>query len=234
MPSLFLIATICLLIGCLYPVYIHITTMEKTIQEVQTKQRNAEMKITTLENDNTELRGKLNSLAEFTQNKVKLLDTTVERLDGMNLFVKEFDKNYTVTYTLTDKLNTSIQFLHNFTDKIDKALVKIKDELDMRTTSINERFEKMEGCQSGYEVGALRLFNSDQAFPLDRTVKFDPPFQKVPAFSYGTTLLASGSQLSVNLELISLTTESFTIKFHNMGLKNALFGAGVSWMACPK
>ena len=58
--------------------------MEKTIQEVQAKLRKSEMKITTLENDNTELRGKLNSLAEFTQNKVQLLDTTVEKLDGMN------------------------------------------------------------------------------------------------------------------------------------------------------
>ena len=228
MPFLFLIATICLFIGCLYPVYIHITTMEKTIQEVQTKQRNAEMKITTLENDNTELRGKLNSLAEFTQNKVKLLDTTVERLDGLNLFVKEFDKNYTVTYTLTDKLNTSVQFLHNFTDKIDKALVKIKDELDKRTTSINERFEKTEGCQSGYEVFESNTYPA-QVIPLDRTVKFDRPFQKVPAFSYGTTTV----HLRTNLQLISLTTESFKIKFHTWG-GYALYGARVSWMACPK
>ena len=128
MPFLFQIATICLFVGCLYPVYTHITTMEKTIQEVQAKQGKSEMKITTLENDNTELRGKLNSLAEFTQNKVKLLDTTVKRLDGMILFEKEFDKKYK---------------LHDFTDKINKALVEIKDELDkLYTTSINEPLRK--------------------------------------------------------------------------------------------
>ena len=147
-----------------------------------------------------------------------------------NLFVKEFDKNYTVTYTLTDKLNTSVQFLHNFTDKIDKALVKIKDELDKRTTSINERFEKTEGCQSGYEVGEHTW--PAQAFPLERTVKFDQPFKMVPAFSYGTTLLDSTS-LRVRVYLISLTSESFKMEFFTWG-RYALNGAKVSWMACPK
>ena len=151
-----------------------------------------------------------------------------------NLFVKEFDNNFTVTYTLTDKLNTSVQFLHNFTDKIDEALVTIKDELDKRTTSINGRFEKTEGCQSGYEVGELISSKPALVFPMERTVKFDPPFQKVPAFSYGTTLLRSNAHLNMHLELISLTTESFKIKFHNKGRKYALLGAGVSWMACPK
>ena len=228
-PSLFQLATIFLFIACLYPVYKHIATLEKALQEVQVKQN---MKINTLEKDNNELKAKLKSVTEVSKNNRKLLDTTVGDLDKMNLFVKEFYKNYIFTYTLTDKHSSSIQFLHNFTAATNETLMKVIYELDERTTSINERFERTERCQSGTEVGEHTY--PAQAFPLERTVKFDPPFKKVPAFSYGTMLLDSTSHLSVKLHLLSLTTESFKIKINTWGKKYALYGAKFSWMACPK
>ena len=205
--------------------------MEKAVQEGQAKQKMSEMKINTLEKDNNELKGKLRSVTEVSKNNRKLLDITVGDLDKMNLFVKEFYKNYTLTYTLTDKHNSSIQFLYNFTAATNETLMNVLYELDERTTSINERFEKTERCQSGHEVGEHKW--PEQAFPLERTVKFDPPFKKVPAFSYGTMLLDSTSHLSVHLHLLSLTTESFKMKINTWDRHYPLYGAKFSWMACP-
>lgn len=217
MPSRFQIAAIVLFIGCLYPVYKHIMTME--------------MKITSLEEDNIRLKAHLASVTEVSQNNRKLFDMTVGSNDKMDLFMKDFYKNYTVTYTLTDKLNSSTKFLLDFTNALNETLLKIKDELDGQITSINDRFEKTEICQSGYEVGAHQW--PAQSFPLEHTVEFDPPFKKVPVLSYGLTLLDSTSHLSVELHLLSLTKESFKIRFNTWG-EYALYGARFSWIACPK
>ena len=203
-PYLFQVPTIVLFIGCFYPVYKHITTMEKTIQEIQAKQEKTEMK----------------------------LNKTVERLNEVNIFVEEFNNAFSNGNALSDKHSSTIQLLRTSIDIINGKLVEIKDELKERTTSINKRLETAEGCQSGTEVGEHTY--PAQAFPLERTVTFNPPFKKVPAFSYGTTLLDSTSHLSVHLQLLSLTTESFKIKFHTWGKRYALYGARVSWMACPK
>ena len=117
--------------------------------------------------------------------------------------------------------------------------MKVNDEQDERTISITQRFEKIEGCQSG---DALELGSHNypaRSLPLERTIRFDPPFRKVPAVSYANTLLHSvattfGNSLNVNLQLISLTPESFTIKLLKAGRAHAVYGARISWMACPK
>ena len=197
------------------------STMKRQIQEIQVKQEESERKIMALEKDNIKLNSTLWSLSK----KAKA------ELSDVNTFVREFYKNFTVSYTLTDKHSSTIQSLYNFTDAIRETLMNVKDKQKEMLVSINKRFDATQGCQAGYDVGGDAY--PAHAFPSARTVQFNPPFKIVPALSFGTTMLDSTSHLSLRLELLSLTPESFTVHFHTWG-KYALFAAKFSWMACPK
>ena len=243
------VATIILFIGCLYPVYNDITTMKRRFQELELKQEKSENKINYLEMEISkfkdleiviiELKRELSSVTKETQTNRKQLDTAKSGLNKTNTFVKEFYKNFTVTNTLTEEHNSSIQYLFNFIDALNETLVKVNDEQDERTISITQWFEKIEGCQSG---DALELGSHNypaRSLPLERTIRFHPPFRKVPAVSYANTLLdsvasTSGNSLNVHLQLISLTPKSFTLKLLKAGRAHAVYGARISWMACPK
>ena len=71
------------------------------------------------------------------------------------------------------------------------------------------------------------------------TIHFNPPFKRVPTFSYSNTLLdpvatSYGNSIDIHLKLISLTPESFTIKLIKPGKVHAVYGAMINWIACPK
>ena len=197
--------------------------MYATIQEVQKKQKS-------LEEENIRLRAELKEVAALVQFNKELIHETVKRVDKIDKFVEEFDNTFTAADIQSQK--HSLQQLQYSIEHIKANLLTVKEEVDKRTAAIYDRIDNAEGCQSGTEIGEHTY--PAQSFPLERTVKFDRPFQKVPAFSFGTTLLDSTSHLSVHVQLRSLTPESFTIYINTWGGIYALYGARISWMACPK
>ena len=221
-----------------------LTYLSKEKQRLGVKLEKAEKQISFLQNENIDLNGKLRSLSEdmetsdkkitslgkynkeFNTTLVTVSEETRGGLSKTNMFLKEFYKNFTFTYTLVDKHDIAIQHMYNFSNNFNEKLMTAKKEQTQMLISINQRLDARQGCQSGYDVG-------EHAFPSARTVQFNPPFKSIPALSYGTTMLDTTSHVSLRLELLSLTAESFTVHFHTWG-KYALYAAKFSWMACPK
>ena len=226
-----------------------LTSLSKEKQRLEVKLEKAEKHILTLQNENIDLNGKLRSLSEdmvtsekkiaslgkdnkeFNTTLVTVSEETRGGLSKTNMFLKEFYKNFTLKNTLMDKHDTAIQYIYNFSNNFNEKLTTVKNEQTQMLISINQRLDARQGCQSGYDVGGDSY--PEHAFPSARTVQFNPPFKSIPALSYGTTMLDTTSRVSLRLELLSLTAESFTVHFHTWG-KYALYAAKFSWMACPK
>ena len=206
--------------------YKHIETLDQGVKEFQKK-------ISDLEVEIVELKRELGSVNMETRSKRKVLDISKTDLNTTNAFVKELNKNFTQANTLADKHSMDIQHLYNSTDIINETLVIVKERLD-ETIAFTQRLDKTVGCQSGYGIGEYSFPHI--LYQFERTVKFNPPFSTVPAFSYAITLLDTKTHLSIDVQLISLTADSASLNFINLsGKQNRGFcGVRISWIACPK
>ena len=141
---------------------------------------------------------------------------------------KELFKNFTRTENELNKHKSSIQHLLILTQTLKEEL-----ELNRNTLQVGLQTRPAQSaCQSGHHIGRSDS-HARIIFPFHVIIMFEPPFKSKPAFSYGLTYLHSMKHLSVNVELISLTEESFKLKFVSWGGEE-LYGARVSWIACPK
>ena len=137
-----------------------------------------------------------------------------------------------------DKLELEFQNQNQLIASLNEELKSTKTELSVAKTNINEKLLTLttqqagqEKCQSGNGVG-VHTYPS-KSFPYTVTVRFDPPFKKTPAFVYGTVLLDATDNTRYNAQLQKLTNEYFTISMKTWA-NYFLWGARVSWMACPK
>ena len=145
--------------------------MEQTIQELKLLQENSDKKISKLETnivnmkdmetEMEDLKRELNLMTKDTRNNYKLLGSTENDLNKTKMFVKEIYMNLTVTNTLADTHNSSIQNLYNFTGIINETLVNVQKQLYENTISLTKHLEQMESCQSGdnVELGSLNYFH---------------------------------------------------------------------------
>ena len=223
--------------------------MEQTIQELKLLQKNSEKEISKLETsivnmkdmetEMEDLKRELTLVTEDSRNNNKILGSTEHDLNKIRMFVKEIYMNLTVTNTLTDTHNSSIQHMYNFTGTINETLVNVQKQLNENIISVTKHLEQMESCQSGGNVELGSLNYPTREFPFELTIPFNPPFRKVPSLLYSNTLLdpvatSYGNSLDIHVKLVSLTPESFTIKLIKPGKTHAIYGARINWIACPK
>ena len=173
------------------------------------------------------------------------LSQFIQRLDTVEHSVNEVknDQAQLLTFLQTDrvrmdKLELDFQNQNQLLVSLNEELKSTKAELSVAKTNINGKLltlttqqDDQEKCQSGNGVG-VHTYPS-RSFPYTVTVKFNPPFKKTPAFVYGTVVLDATSETRYNAQLQKLTNEYFTISMTTWATYY-LWGARVSWMACPK
>lgn len=142
-----------------------------------------------METEIKDLKRDLGLVIKDLQNSRKLFGTTDNDLNKTNMFVKEFYKNLTVINALTDKYNSGIHYLYDFTDAINGTLAKVHNELNEKVILVTKRLEQMESCQSGDNVLLGSHNYPARGFPLEQTIPFQPPFRKIPSLLYCNTLL---------------------------------------------
>lgn len=211
--------------------------VEKKVKNNQSKVESAIEHLTTVyELQKTEI-GMIRSEVHDTETELHTveedLNSIQHKIDNLHIkstkteiAIKEMFKNFTVAETELDKHNSSIQHLLNSTRALNESLITI----NTLQVAIHNKLTEL-SCQSGYEIGAHDY--PKRSFPYDVTIKFDPPFQKKPAFAYGITLLDALKHMAVNAQLISLTERSFSLRIITWG-RAELYGARISWIACPK
>lgn len=186
--------------------------LKTEINMVRSKVHDAETEVHTLKDDVKNFQLKVDNL------QTKSSKTAIA--------IKEMYKNFTIVEAELDKHKSSIQHLLNTTQTLNESKV----DINTLQVVIKKKLAEL-SCQSGYEIGAHDY--PTRSFPYDVTIKFDPPFQKKPAFAYGITLLDALKHLAVNAQLISLTEQSFSLRIISWG-RGELYGARISWIACPK
>ena len=112
-----------------------------------------------------------------------------------------------------------------------RKIADIEKCIETKINSLSAKIDGQEKCQSGLGVGVHTY--PQHSFPYSVTVRFDPPFGEVPAFAYGTTLLDSTKFTHYYTTIDTLTNEMFTLSINTWGGYN-LWGARISWMACPR
>lgn len=214
-----------------------IQNLEEEVKNNQSKTDSAEEYLTTvneiLKTEISMVRSKVHdaetelyTVKEDVKNFQHNVDKLEKKSTKTEIGIKEMLKNFTLAETELDKHKSSIQHLLNITQTLNESQVNI----NTLQVVINKRLAEL-SCQSGYEIGAHDY--PTRSFPYDVTIKFDPPFQKKPAFAYGITLLDALKHMAVNAQLISLTEQSFSLRIISWG-RAELYGAKISWIACPK
>ncbi|XP_071128551.1 uncharacterized protein [Mytilus edulis] len=101
---------------------------------------------------------------------------------------------------------------------------------------INEQIKQAsrtrQGCQSG--VFGKHAY-PEIKFPASTYITFDPPFTATPALVYGLYLYDSSKDANSRLvtDVSNLSKSGFNLKIKTFaGTK--MWGARISWMACPK
>ncbi|XP_071133208.1 uncharacterized protein [Mytilus edulis] len=87
------------------------------------------------------------------------------------------------------------------------------------------------GCQSG--VFGEHAY-PERKFPVSRYITFNPPFTAVPALVYGLYLYDTSKDSNSRLvtEVTNLSKSGFNMKIKTSG-DTKMWGARISWMACP-
>lgn len=193
-----------------------------------------------LERNNADLTKKVAELA----NRQTLLETAVRELETTRETVgrlKEIEQRLVkveAAFTKTndaigrfDNTQTELQMLKDIVETLKMSVLENQEHFNEKISDLTTNIERQEKCQSGLGVGAHT--HPQHSFPYTVTVKFDPPFKNVPSFVYGTTMLDASKVTHYNTILRELTAESFTLHIHTW-TDYYLWGARVSWMACPK
>ena len=188
---------------------------------------------------------KIENVKETLGGTTEKLSQFIQRLDIVEHSVNEVknDQAQLLTFLQTDrvrmeKLELDFQNQNKLLVSLNEELKSTKAELSVAKTNINGKLltlttqqDDREKCQSGNGVG-VHTYPS-RSFPYTVTVRFNPPFKKTPAFVYGTVVLDATSETRYNAQLQKLTNEYFTISMTTWATYY-LWGARVSWMACPK
>ncbi|XP_071128552.1 uncharacterized protein [Mytilus edulis] len=89
-----------------------------------------------------------------------------------------------------------------------------------------------EGCQSG--VFGEHAY-PEIKFPASGYITFNPPFTAVPALVYGLYLYdtSKGSNSRLFTDVTNLSKSGFNMKIRAWA-DTKMWGARISWMACPK
>lgn len=213
----------------------HKEHMDQKLQDTKTK----------LEEHNTNTDSAISALKDELGETIVELGRFAGRLDEIE---NRCEKLETEQYKLfkiqqvekdrTDKLESELQKHKELIASLTTALGTTNEELSGIQASLGNKVDtltsQMEGrekCQSGNGVG-VHTYPS-HSFPYTVTVRFDPPFRRTPAFVYGTVLLDATTHTRYNAALQQLTKELFTLRMVTWA-QYYLWGARISWMACPK
>ncbi|XP_063445817.1 uncharacterized protein LOC134725715 isoform X2 [Mytilus trossulus] len=91
---------------------------------------------------------------------------------------------------------------------------------------------KRQGCQSG--VFGEHAY-PEIKFPASGYITFNPPFSDVPALVYGLYLYDTSKDSNSRLvtDVTNLSKSGFNMKIYTYA-DTKMWGARMSWMACPK
>ena len=187
-----------------------IETVKVTMDETRAKLKGFSQRLDTVEN----IVGKLKT------DQVELLAFLQADREKLERLETDFQSQKQSLVSLKEELATTKAELSSV-----KAVTN--GQLDTLTTQLVGQ----EKCQSGNGVG-VHTYPS-RSFPYTVTVRFNPPFKRTPAFVYGTVLLDATDHTRYNAQLQKLTNEYFTISMSTWATYY-LWGARISWMACPK
>ena len=195
---------------------------------------NAVLKETTSTIDETK-----ENIGEFRKEAKSNFSIINEELNSLKTSFRDFSAAYhremlkhVTKFAEMDQLTNDLQGrVGVIKNKLKQSVSNISTDLNRNVNNVMRTLEQLETCQSGNDVGAHQAPRSP--FPYTVTIKFNPPFRKVPAFVYGTKLLDVGGHTRYNAIVERLTKESFTLSIRSWA-NTVLTGVKMSWMACPK
>ena len=175
------------------------------------------------------LRQETRSKHTETTERIETLQSGMESLDNLyNAELAKFESKIDDNARVISFLQRQLESTSN---EFQQSLSGLSEQLSKRLDSIDKTLAQTESCQSGNDVGAPPTPQSP--FPYTVTVRFNPPFNNVPAFVYGTRVPDVVGHFSYEAILDRLTRQSFTLSIRSWP-NIVAYGVRVSWMACPK
>lgn len=170
-------------------------------------------------------------LKAYIQTEIQAsVEKAMERLKMDTAVSNEKRLNQTLEAKLIELTSTVMQQLEE-----NKKAIQTEVEQKIKQTELNLEQKAMaprQGCQSG-TIGEHAY--PQVRFPLSQNVTFNPPFKDIPAVVYGLYLLDSSKDHNVRVttSLSNLSRNGFTLGISTFA-DTIMWGARVSWMACPK
>lgn len=230
--------------------------MKAEIEDLSQEIENIKKKTSELQESNSELQERSTALqesnSELQKEVSKLLISNEAVSNSKGQMCDEMEQRFGIVETRLsqaksemerlDKLESELKMCRGLVDSLkietketkencDNESAQVRALLEQKMLSMSTKIDRQETCQSGLNVGVHAY--PQHSFPYTVTVKFNPPFKNAPAFVYGTTLLDTISSIHYNARLTEVTNELFTLSMITWS-SYSLYGARISWMACPK